>query len=285
LQRTVYPPIGSTFDASATYALDEMGLGWNNLPFDIPNHRAENGPADFHVRIDGCAAWRTIYHAFAIAPLPTSLQKSANKDSVQYLLDLIGPARIVPLEYKEEDADEKQRYPLDTARFAPRGRDRCGEIRLGKRSTALGKDTAWGSPLTDFLTYVATWLKSKSTARDGAYSECLDRARCGTVVSPTMSETSLRERPYSEPAWRCSARLPRLMEPSTRQLQQLPASAHEPAPRHVDVQIVKSEEPPAGVGEPGVPPFRARRCNNAVFALLASGCGSFPLSKTKLVVS
>jgi len=27
LQRTVYPPIGSTFDVSATYALDEMGLG------------------------------------------------------------------------------------------------------------------------------------------------------------------------------------------------------------------------------------------------------------------
>ena len=117
LQRTVYPPIGSTFDVSATYALDEMGLGWNNLPFDIPNHRAENGPADFHVRIGWLRSVANIYHAFAIHSFADELAKAANKDSVQYLLDLIGPARIVPLEYKEEDADEKQRYPLDTARL------------------------------------------------------------------------------------------------------------------------------------------------------------------------
>src|SRR6202140_1189324 len=117
LQRTVYPPIGSTFDASATYALDEMGLGWNNLPFDIPNHRAENGPADFHVRIGWLRSVANIYHAFAIHSFADELAHNANKDSVQYLLDLIGPARIVPLEYKEEDADEKQRYPLDTARW------------------------------------------------------------------------------------------------------------------------------------------------------------------------
>ena len=54
------------------------------------------------------------------------------------------------------------------------------------------------------------------------------------------------------------------------------------APRHVDVQIVKSEEPPAGVGEPGVPPF-APALYNAVFAATGKRARELPLSKTKLV--
>jgi len=54
------------------------------------------------------------------------------------------------------------------------------------------------------------------------------------------------------------------------------------APRHVDVQIVKSEEPPAGVGEPGVPPF-APALYNAVFAATGKRVRELPLSKTKLV--
>ena len=49
LQRSVFPPIGSTFDAAARYGGDDTGMG--DLPFDIPNLRAENGPAQPHVRI------------------------------------------------------------------------------------------------------------------------------------------------------------------------------------------------------------------------------------------
>jgi isoquinoline 1-oxidoreductase beta subunit len=37
------------------------------------------------------------------------------------------------------------------------------------------------------------------------------------------------------------------------------------APREIDVQIVPSEALPAGVGEPGVPPFAPALCN-AIFA-------------------
>jgi isoquinoline 1-oxidoreductase subunit beta len=54
------------------------------------------------------------------------------------------------------------------------------------------------------------------------------------------------------------------------------------APRHVDVQIVKSEAPPAGAGEPGVPPF-APALYNAVFAATGKRVRELPLSKTKLV--
>src|SRR5215468_10625742 len=50
LQRSAFPSIGSTFAGpTALYGQGfEMGMGWTNVPFDIPNHRAENGPAKAH---------------------------------------------------------------------------------------------------------------------------------------------------------------------------------------------------------------------------------------------
>src|SRR6266851_3922356 len=67
LQRTVFPPIGSTFDPSAVYSdAGELGLGFTDLPYAIPNHRSENGPATAHVRIGWLRSVANIYHAFAI---------------------------------------------------------------------------------------------------------------------------------------------------------------------------------------------------------------------------
>jgi CO/xanthine dehydrogenase Mo-binding subunit len=54
------------------------------------------------------------------------------------------------------------------------------------------------------------------------------------------------------------------------------------APRHIEVHIVESEAPPAGVGEPGVPPI-APAIYNAVFAATGKRVRELPLSKTKLV--
>jgi len=53
LQRSVFPPIGSTFEAGASYGgAGEMSMGWNVVPFDVPNFRSENGQAVAHVRIE-----------------------------------------------------------------------------------------------------------------------------------------------------------------------------------------------------------------------------------------
>jgi isoquinoline 1-oxidoreductase subunit beta len=54
------------------------------------------------------------------------------------------------------------------------------------------------------------------------------------------------------------------------------------APRHMEVHIVESDAPPAGVGEPGVPPFAPALCN-AVFAATGKRVRELPLSKAKLV--
>ena len=50
------------------------------------------------------------------------------------------------------------------------------------------------------------------------------------------------------------------------------------APRQVDVHIVESTAPPAGVGEPGVPPFVPALCN-AVFAATGKRVRELPLTR------
>ncbi len=54
------------------------------------------------------------------------------------------------------------------------------------------------------------------------------------------------------------------------------------APRQIDIHIVESDAPPAGVGEPGVPPV-APALFNAVFAAAGKRVRELPLAKTKLV--
>ena len=53
------------------------------------------------------------------------------------------------------------------------------------------------------------------------------------------------------------------------------------APRHVHVHLVQNESPPAGVGEPGVPPLAPALCN-AIFAATGQRIRRLPLSRHDL---
>jgi isoquinoline 1-oxidoreductase subunit beta len=57
-----------------------------------------------------------------------------------------------------------------------------------------------------------------------------------------------------------------------------PVARMNDAPVHVDVQIVESTAPPAGVGEPGVPPFVPALCN-AVYAATGKRVRELPLTR------
>jgi len=54
------------------------------------------------------------------------------------------------------------------------------------------------------------------------------------------------------------------------------------APEKVNIHIVESDAPPAGVGEPGLPPFAPALCN-AIFAATGNRVRELPLSKGKLM--
>jgi isoquinoline 1-oxidoreductase subunit beta len=283
LQRTVYPPIDSTFTVGAVYADDEMGLGWNNLPFDIPNHRAENGPADFHVRIGWLRSVANIYHAFAISSFADELAKAADKDSAEYLLDLIGPPRVVALDIKGDEAEDAKRYPLDTARLRRVVEMAVENSGWGKKT--MGKGRGMGiAAHRSFLTYVATVVEVEVDSRGQVHIPNVWTAvDAGTVVSPD----NVRNQFEGAAVFGTSLALFSEITATNGVIDQSNFNNYQVtrmnrAPRHVDVQIVKSEAPPAGVGEPGVPPF-APALYNAVFAATGKRVRELPLSKTKLV--
>lgn len=283
LQRTVYPPIGSTFDVNAKYAEDEMDLGWNNLPFDIPNHRAENGPADAHVRIGWFRSVANIYHAFAIHSFADELANAANKDSVQYLLDLIGPPRIVPLQHKPEERDEAKRYPLDTARLRRVVEVVAEKSGWGKHSS--GKGHGFGiAAHRSFLTYVATVVELEIDS-DGQVRipNVWTAVDTGTVVAPD----NVRNQFEGAASFGASLALLSEITVTNGVVDQSNFNNYKlvrmgSAPSHTSVYVVESDAPPAGVGEPGVPPF-APALYNAIYAATGKRIREMPLSKTKLV--
>ncbi len=283
LQRTVYPPIGSTFDVNAKYADDEMGLGWNNLPFAIPNHRAENGPADAYIRIGWFRSVANIYHAFAIHSFADELANAANQDSVQYLLGLIGPPRIVPLEYKTEEQDEAKHYPVDTARLR-----RVVEIaaeRSGWGKRANGKGHGFGiAAHRSFLTYVATVVEVEVDDNGQVkIPNVWTAVDAGTIVAPD----NVRNQFEGAASFSTSLALLSEITVTNGVVNQSNFGDYklirmDRAPRHTDVYVVESDAPPAGVGEPGVPPF-APALYNAIHAATGKRIREMPLSKTKLV--
>ena len=283
LQRTVYPPIGSTFDVNARYAEDEMGLGWNNLPFDIPNHRAENGPADAHVRIGWLRSVANIYHAFAIHSFADELANAANKDSVQYLLDLIGPSRIVPLQAAPDEQEEQKLYPLDTARLRRVVEVVAEKSGWGKRTS--GKGHGFGiAAHRSFLTYVATVVEVEvDNNGDVKIPNVWTAVDTGTVVAPDNVRNQI------EGAANFGASLAMFSEitvangvVSQSNFNDYQLVRMNTAAKRTNVYIVESDAPPAGVGEPGVPPF-APAFYNAISAATGKRVREMPLSKTKLV--
>jgi isoquinoline 1-oxidoreductase beta subunit len=57
-----------------------------------------------------------------------------------------------------------------------------------------------------------------------------------------------------------------------------PVARMNDSPRQVDIHIVESTAPPAGVGEPGVPPFVPALCN-AVYAATGKRVRELPLTR------
>jgi len=283
LQRTVYPPINSTFEAGAKYADDEMGLGWNNLPFDIPNHRAENGPADYHVRIGWLRSVANIYHAFAIHSFADELAHAAKKDPVQYLSDLVGPPRVIDLGLKGDEAEEAKAYPLETVRWR-RVIDLVAK-RSGWGKRPMGKGRGMGiAAHRSFLTYVATVVEvevdNKGRVQIPNVWTVVD---AGTVVAPD----NVRNQFEGAAVFGTSLALFSEITASNGMVNQSNFNDYRlarmsSAPKHIDVHIVASDAPPAGAGEPGVPPF-APALFNAVFAATGKRVREMPLSKTKLV--
>jgi isoquinoline 1-oxidoreductase beta subunit len=280
LQRSAFPSIGSTFNPAANYGQGfEMDMGWTDVPFNLPNHRAENGPAKNHVRIGWLRSVANIYHAFAVHSFADELAQAAKRDSVEYLLELLGPPRKLDLGVKGPMAEK---YPADTGRL--RRVIELAAERSGWAKKKPGNRRALGiAAHRSFLSYVATVVEVEVDDKGKVRIPRVDIAvDAGTVINPDRVKSQFE----GAAVFGTSIAMLGEITASKGEVQQsnfhdYPVARIQESPVETYIHIVPSDAPPAGVGEPGVPPMSPAICN-AIFAATGKRVRELPVRKTKL---
>jgi isoquinoline 1-oxidoreductase beta subunit len=288
LQRTVFPPIGSTFDGKSEYGDDgELGMGWVDVPFDIPNFQAENGPAKAHVRIGWLRSVANVYHAFGVQSFIDELAHAAGQDPVEYWLNTLGTARKLDFKGQVEKFSNYgkplNQYPYDTARLrrvveAVADRSGWSNKKTSKRAVGLAAHAS-------FLTYVAAVAEVDVTADGKVRIPRVDIAvDCGPVINPDRVKAQFE----GASVFGASIALMGEITLADGRVQEgnfdrYPVARMNEAPVETHIHIVSTEDAlPTGVGEPGVPPM-SPAIYNAVFAGTGKRLRELPLKKQKLV--
>src|SRR5271168_5350404 len=119
---SVAPTIFSLFVADPKHeAPFEQGMGLVDMPFDIKNVSIGNGEAEAHTKIGWWRSVSNVPHGFAIQSFVAELASAAGKDQKAFLLDLIGPPRILDVPQKVKNfwdyGENPEVYPIDTGRL------------------------------------------------------------------------------------------------------------------------------------------------------------------------
>jgi isoquinoline 1-oxidoreductase beta subunit len=283
LQRSTAPTIGSIFAPDPKHELPfELGMGLVNMPFAVPNIRLENPEAAAHVRIGWFRSVSNIPHAFAIQSFVSELAHAAGRDPKDYLLELIGPPRVIdPVSIGDvwNYGEDPNRYPIDTGRLRRVIETVAEAINWGR---AMPKGRGLGiAGHYSFVTYTAVALEVAVDARGQISVPTVHIAvDCGPQVNPE------RVRSQMEGAVVMGMGLALTSEITFKngRAEQANFDTYEitrmdAAPREVRVHLLPSSDyaqPLGGVGEPGVPPV-APAIANAVFAATGKRIRQLPI--------
>jgi isoquinoline 1-oxidoreductase beta subunit len=280
---SVAPTIMSTFIADPGHEANwEAGMGLVDMPFEVANLRIENGEAMAHTRIGWFRSVSNVSHAFAIQSFAGELAAAAGKDLKDYLLDLIGPARIIDVAAATKDfwdyGENPATYPVDTGRLRK-------VVELVAEKGEWGRKVPEGHGLgiaahRSFVTYVAAIVEAAVDRQGNLTVPRVDIAiDCGPTVNPDRIRSQL------EGACIMGLTLAMKSEISFKDGRVVQNNFDDydvvrinEAPRETRVHIMPHgfDMPLGGVGEPGVPPI-APALANAIFAATGKRIRNLPI--------
>ena len=272
--RLAYPSIMSTFDASIKQAVAfEAGMGALNLPYDISNLRVEAGDAVSKVRIGWLRSVCNIYQSFGVNSFTDEIAHARGLDSKDNLLELLGPDRS--LDFTEFGLEATENYPFETGRLRQ-------VIELVAEKAGWGRSLPNGHGLGiaaqySFLSYVAAVVEV-AVEEDGSWTvPRVDIAiDCGQYVNPdrvnSQQEGSVIFGLSLARDSEITAANGRIVQGNFNNYRVLRIGMTP----ETHVHLVESSAPPAGAGEPGVPPI-APAIANAIFAATGKRFRELPL--------
>jgi isoquinoline 1-oxidoreductase subunit beta len=282
--RSAAPTLFSNFMPDPKYPqFVELGLGFVDTPFNVPNVRLESGEAQSHVRIGWFRSVNNVAHAWAIQSFVAEIAHELGRDQKDFLLELIGPPRIVDA---PEHATTKwwdygephDVYPIDTARLR-----HVAELAAAR--------AGWGRPLPprhglgiaahrSFVSYIATVVEVVVDDKGNITVPRVDTAiDCGFVANPERIRSQIEGAAvmglslakYGEITLKNGR-----VEQSNFDDYQVARINEAPAETRTHIVEHGLDVPSSGVGEPGVPPFAPALCN-AIFAATGKRIRRLPI--------
>jgi isoquinoline 1-oxidoreductase beta subunit len=271
LHRFALPSIVSTFQPGVDYAAGFEISSASNVPFDIKNLKVEIGQAPAHVRIGWYRSVINIPHGFSINVFADELAVAANKDPLEFRLNLIGNDRI-------EETKDPIKY--NTARLK-------NVLKIAAKNAKWGKDLPEGHAQGlavhySFYSYVASVVEVSVINNKVKVHNVSTAIDCGTVVNKDTVKSQMEGAAIFGISLTYYGKITAKNGAIEQSNYHDYKMARMPETPKIHVEIVESTEKPTGVGEPGVPVI-APAIMNAIYKATGKRYYNLPLADYDLV--